>query len=45
MPALNRMEDFKNGMEDNLIYFHTDSMLDFVHSIYQKYMQIVLYTV
>ena len=24
------MEDFKNGMEDNLPYFHTNSILDFV---------------
>ena len=24
----NGMEDFKNGMEDNLPYFHTNSILD-----------------
>ena len=24
----NGMEDFKNGMEDNLPYFHTNSVLD-----------------
>ena len=32
----NGMEDFKNGMEDNLPYFHTNSNLDFVHCIYRK---------
>ena len=30
------MEDFKNGMEDNLPYFHTNSILDFTLSIYRK---------
>ena len=30
------MEDFKNGMEDNFPYFHTNSILDFAHSIYRK---------
>ena len=30
------MEDFKNGMEDNLPYFHTNSILNFVHCIYRK---------
>ena len=35
------MEDFKYEMEDNLPYFHTDSVLDFVHRIYKKkYMDI-----
>ena len=33
MSEWNRLEDFKNGMEDNLPYFLTDSMLDFAHSI------------
>ena len=33
MPEWNGMEDFKNGMEDNLPYFHTNSILDFVHCI------------
>ena len=32
----NGMEDFKNGMEDNLPYFHTNSILDFVRCIYRK---------
>ena len=32
----NGMEDFKNGMEDNLPYFHTNSILDFEHCIYRK---------
>ena len=32
----NGMEDFKNGMEDNLPYFHTNSILDFAHGIYRK---------
>ena len=32
----NGMEDFKNGIEDNLPYFHTNSILDFVHCIYRK---------
>ena len=31
MPQWNGMEDFKNGMEDNLPYFHTSSILDFAH--------------
>ena len=29
--CLNGMEDFKNGMEDNLPYFHTNSTLDFLN--------------
>ena len=33
MPEWNGMEDFKNGMEDNLSYFNTNSILDFVHCI------------
>ena len=32
----NEMEDFKNGMEGNLPYFHTNSILDFAHGIYRK---------
>ena len=32
----NGMEDFKNEMEDNLPYFHTNSILDFAHGIYKK---------
>ena len=36
MPEWNGMEDFKNGMEDNLPYFHTNSILDFVHCICRK---------
>ena len=32
----NGMEYFKNGMEDNLPYFHTNSVLDFVLGIYRK---------
>ena len=36
MPEWNGMEDCKNGMEDNLPYFHTNSMLDFAHGIYTK---------
>ena len=36
MSEWNGMEDFKNGMEDNLPYFHTNSILDFVHSIHRK---------
>ena len=31
----NGMEDI-NGMEDNLPYFHTNSILDFAHGIYRK---------
>ena len=31
----NGMEDFKNGMEDNLPYFHTNSNLDFAQGIYR----------
>ena len=36
MPEWNGMEDFKNGMEDNLRYFHTNSILDFLHCIFRK---------
>ena len=36
MPEWNEMEDFKNRIEDNLPYFHTNAILDFVHSIYSK---------
>ena len=32
----NGMEDFKNGMEGNLPYFHTNSILDFVHCVFTK---------
>ena len=30
------MKDFKNEMEDNLPYFHTNSTLDFAHGIYRE---------
>ena len=36
MPEWDGMEDFKNGMEDNLPYFLTNSILDFAHGIYRK---------
>ena len=36
MPEWNGMEDFKNGMKSNLLYFHTHSTLDFAHGIYRK---------
>ena len=36
MPEWNGIEDFKNGMEDNLPYFHSNSTLDFAHGIYGK---------
>ena len=36
MPEWNGMEDFKDGMEGNLLYFHTNSILDFAHGIYRK---------
>ena len=36
MPEWNGMEDFKNGMEDSLPYFHTNSTSDFAHGIYRK---------
>ena len=39
MPEWNGMEGFKNGMEDNLPYFHTNSILNFVHCIYKKDMR------
>ena len=32
----NGIEDFKNGMEDNLPYIHTNSIQDFAHDILQK---------
>ena len=32
----NGMEYFKNGTEDNLPYFHTNSILNFAHGIYRK---------
>ena len=31
-----------NGMKDNLLYFHANSKLDFVHGIYKKYMRIYI---
>ena len=36
--GINGMKDFKNGMENKLPYFHTNSVLDFVHCIYRKNM-------
>ena len=36
MPERNGMEDFKNGKEDNLPYFHTNSRLDFAHGNYRR---------
>ena len=36
MPEWNRMEDFKNEMEDNLPYFQSNIILDFVHCIFRK---------
>ena len=36
IPEWNGMEDFKNGMEEFLLYFHTKSILDFVYYIYRK---------
>ena len=33
----NGMEDFKNGMEDNLPYFHTNFILDIVTVFTKKY--------
>ena len=36
MPEWNGMEDFKNGMDGNLPYFHTNSILDFPYGIYRK---------
>ena len=36
MPEWNGMKDFMGGMEDNLPYFHTNSILDFAHGIYRK---------
>ena len=37
MPEWNGMEDFKNGMEDNLPYFHTNSILDLCIVFTEKY--------
>ena len=34
MPEWNVMEDFKNGIEDNLPHFHTNSILDLQKNIY-----------
>ena len=42
MPEWNGMEDFKDGMEDNLPYFHNNSVLDYDHGIYRKYIWIVI---
>ena len=39
MPEWNGMEDFKNGMEDNVPYFHTNFTLDFVQCIYKEYIR------
>ena len=36
MPEWNEMEDFKNGIEDNLPYFYTSSILDFADGIYRQ---------
>ena len=36
MPEWNEMEDFKYGMDANLPYFHTNSILDFARGIYRK---------
>ena len=36
IPKWNGMEDFKNGIEDNLSYFHINAILDFEHCIYRK---------
>ena len=35
-PEWNEMEEFMNGMADNLPYFHTNSILHFGHRIYRK---------
>ena len=32
----NGVEAFKNRIEDNLPYFHINSILNFVHGIYKK---------
>ena len=32
----NGIEDFKNGMEENLSFFHINSILDFARGIYRK---------
>ena len=34
--ALMESKNFRNGMEDNLPYFHISSVLDFAHAIYRK---------
>ena len=39
MPEWNGMEDFKNGMEDNLPYFHTNSILDLCIVFTEKYIR------
>ena len=36
MPEWNGIEDLKNRMEDNLPFFHINSILYFVHCIYRK---------
>ena len=36
MPEWNGPEDFKNGTEDNLPFFHTNSILNFVQCIHKK---------
>ena len=36
MPEWNGMEDFKNEMEDNLSYFYTNSILDFLQLFTEK---------
>ena len=36
MPVWNGMKNFKNGIEDNLPYFHTNSILDFEHGFYRQ---------
>ena len=45
MPEWNEIGDFKNGMENNLPYFHTSFILDFAHgemAFIEKYIRIVI---
>ena len=36
MPEWNGVEEFMNGMNDNRLYFHINSVVDFAQCIYTK---------
>ena len=42
MPEWNEMEDFKNGMKDNLSYFRTNSIQISLMAFTEKYLRLVI---